>query len=70
METALAIVNLFNAAAPGAATLIMMIKKKDGTISVVAMLDEADAKFDENIAQARAWLESHPAPEPATPTGQ
>lgn len=60
METALAIVQLMNAATPGIAQLILLIKKKDGTVTVAAMLDEADAKFDSNIQQAKAWLEAHP----------
>lgn len=59
MDTAIAIVNLFNAATPGIASLITMIKKKDGTVSVVVMLDEADAQFAANIKQAQDWLANH-----------
>lgn len=59
METALALVQLFNVAAPGVAELVMMIKKKDGTISIVAILDEADAQFSANLDQAKNWLASH-----------
>lgn len=59
METALAIVQLMNAATPGIAQLILLIKKKDGTVTVAAMLDEADSKFESNINQAKAWLEAH-----------
>jgi hypothetical protein len=61
MGTALMIVNLLNAAAPGIAQLILLIRHKDGTISVGAMLDEADAQFDANIKQAGEWLKNHPA---------
>jgi hypothetical protein len=61
MELALALVSLLNAAAPGIASLILLIRRKDGTISVVSMLDEADAQFDANIKQASEWLKSHPA---------
>lgn len=60
MALALAIVQLLNAAAPGIAELVLMIRKKDGTISVVSLLDEADAQFDANIKQAADWLKSHP----------
>lgn len=60
MGTALAIVQLLNTAAPGIASLILMIKKTDGTISVVALLDEADAQFNANIQQAKDWLAAHP----------
>jgi hypothetical protein len=59
MELALAIVTLLNAASPGIAQLLMIIKRKDGTISVAALLDEADTKFDANISQATAWLKEH-----------
>lgn len=59
MALALAIVQLLNTAAPGIAELILLIRKKDGTISVVSVLDEADAQFDANIKSASEWLKSH-----------
>lgn len=62
MDTAIALVNLFNAASPGIASLIAMIRKKDGTVSVVVMLNEADAQFAANIQQAQDWLAAHPKP--------
>lgn len=61
VETALKIVDMFNATAPGVASLIMLIRRNDGTVSVVTMLDEADAKFGENITKAKDWLATHPA---------
>jgi hypothetical protein len=60
MESALQIMTLLNAAAPGIAQLVMLIKGKDGTISVVAMCDEADAGFDANIKQVSDWMKAHP----------
>lgn len=60
METALAIVQLLNAAAPGIAQLVLLIKRKDGTLQVMTLLDEADAKFDANIKQATDWLKANP----------
>lgn len=60
METAIAIVNLLNLAAPGIAQLILMIKKNDGTVSIVVLLDEADQQFAANITQAKDWLKAHP----------
>jgi hypothetical protein len=60
METALAIVNLFNAAAPGIANLILLIRNKDGSITVAQMLDQADSKFDANIKEASDWFKTHP----------
>jgi len=64
MELALALVNLLNVAAPGIASLILLIRRKDGTISVAALLDEADAQFDANIQQAADWFKAHPKKEP------
>jgi hypothetical protein len=64
MELALSLIALFNAAAPGIATLLMVIKKKDGTISVVQILDEADVTFNANIQQASDWLKSHASSKP------
>jgi hypothetical protein len=60
IETALKIVELFNATAPGVASLIMLIRRNDGTVSVVTMLDEADSAFDANIKTASDWLAAHP----------
>jgi hypothetical protein len=63
MELALAMVNLLNAAAPGIASLIMVIRRKDGSIAIGTMLDEADAQFAENLGQAAAWFKAHqPSP--------
>lgn len=60
MELALALISLLNAATPGIASLILLIRKKDGSISVVSLLDEADQQFDKNIQDASAWLKAHP----------
>ena len=60
METALAIVNLFNAAALGIANLILLIRNKDGSITVAQMLDQADSTFDANIKEASDWVKTHP----------
>jgi hypothetical protein len=59
METALLIANLLNNAAPNIAEIILLIKKSDGSIAVVPLLDQADSKFTENMQQATAWLEDH-----------
>jgi hypothetical protein len=60
MELTLQILTLLNTAAPGIASLIMLIRRDDGTISVVTLLDEADAQFDANIKSAGDWLKAHP----------
>ena len=59
LATAISIINLLNAAVPGIANLILLIKNNDGTISVPVMLDHADAKFAENIKAATDWMQSH-----------
>ncbi len=59
METAIQIVNLFNLAAPGVASLILLVKRTDGTVAVMPILDEADKGFDDAIKQAKDWLEAH-----------
>jgi hypothetical protein len=59
MAFALALVTMLNAATPGIVQLIMMIRKNDGTVSVVAMLDEADKQFAENMNMALEWLKAH-----------
>ena len=33
---------------------------KEAEQIIIAMLDEADAKFQDNIRQAQEWLASHP----------
>lgn len=58
MESALLLVQALNLATPGIAELVLIIKRKDGSVTVAAMLDEADAKFDDNIRKAKAWLET------------
>jgi hypothetical protein len=64
MELALALLTLINSAAPGIAQLILLIKRNDGSVSVVTLLDEADEQFDKNIKQAGDWLKAHPQVQP------
>ncbi len=59
MELALAIATLFNTVTPGIAQLILMVKNANGTVSIIPLLDEADAHFAANITQAQAWLATH-----------
>jgi len=62
MELAIAIATLINAVTPGVAQIILMIKKTDGTIGIVPMLNEADTNFKANIKQVQDWLAAHPKP--------
>jgi hypothetical protein len=66
MATALAIVNLLNTATPGIANLILLIRNKDGTVTVAQMLDQNDAQFDKNMAEAADWFKAHPTVKPVT----
>lgn len=58
----LQLVSLFNAVVPGIASLIVVIRKTDGTISIATFLDEADAKFAVNITEVATYLKAHPQP--------
>ena len=60
MGTALMILNLLNSAVPGIASLVLLIKNTDGTITVAQLLDQADKQFDANINTASNWLKAHP----------
>lgn len=55
----ISIISLFNAAEPGIASLILLIRNKDGSISAPVILDQADAKFNDNLKQATDWLKTH-----------
>jgi hypothetical protein len=60
MDKAIQIVNLLNAAIPGIASMIQMIKNQDGTVSLTVTLDQADQKFDANLQQVTDWFKTHP----------
>lgn len=56
VATAIAIIEAINVGLPIAAELILLIKKKDGTYSVVMCLDEADENFEEAKNNALEWF--------------
>lgn len=57
-----AILQLITAAIPGIANVIVAIKDANGNVNTIAVsLSQADAGFDKTIADAQAWLASHPA---------
>jgi hypothetical protein len=60
MGLALQILSLLNAATPGIASLITVLRKPDGTITVLQFLDQAEAQVDANIKQLSDWLAAHP----------
>lgn len=59
MNFALGLIGLFNAVEPGIAQLVVLLKHKDGTVSVVTTLDEADATATSNLKQIADWMASH-----------
>jgi len=58
MDLALQIATLLNTAAPGIANLLVLVKRADGSVTVVSVLDEADATFQADLDQAKAWFAS------------
>lgn len=58
LDVALDVVNMFNASAPGIASLVLLIKRKDG-ITVMPILSEADEKFEVIMDRAAQWLTDH-----------
>lgn len=60
MDKAIQIINLLNAAVPGIASMIQLIKNQDGTVSLTVTLDQADQQFDANLQQVTDWFKAHP----------
>jgi hypothetical protein len=56
MEFALAIAQLLNAAAPGIAEIILLVRRTNGTVAVIPLLDEADKQFAKNIERAAEYI--------------
>lgn len=55
IKNAIDIINMINTGAQVAADLILLIRRNDGSIGVVALLDENDANFDANLKAATEW---------------
>ena len=60
LDTSIKLAKVFNAAAPGVASVIAIIRSTDGKVHVMPLLDSAAEKFDDTVAEARRWLEDHP----------
>lgn len=60
MDKAIQIINLLNAAVPGIASMIQMIRNQDGTVSLTVTFDQADKQFDANLQQVTDWFKAHP----------
>ena len=60
MDKAVLIINLLNAAVPGIASMIHIVKNQDGTVSLTITLDQADQRFDANLQQVADWFKAHP----------
>lgn len=48
------------------ANIIALIRHKDGTLTLMPLLDAADASFTANLKQMSDWAAAHPQA-PATP---
>ncbi len=60
MDLITQILALVNAATPGVVSLSgLLLRKQDGTLSIIAILDETDAQYDDNIKKAQEWLAEH-----------
>jgi len=59
------ILSLVNVLAPSIVNLVMMFKQKDGSTSVIVLLDAADAQNAANQQQVADWLKAHGAQPPA-----
>jgi hypothetical protein len=55
MSGALELFQLLNTAMPGVIELVGLIRRKDGSVSIVALLDEADAQFEQNMTTFKEW---------------
>ncbi len=58
MDQILKIIDLLNAAEPGIAKLVLIIARKDGTVTLASLHDETEAQFDANVKQVADWLAS------------
>ena len=59
LSTALLIAEILSKATPEVVEIILLLKRKDGSISVIPVLDEADEKFADNIKQIKKWKKDH-----------
>jgi hypothetical protein len=62
MELALLLMGIISKVTPQIVDIITIIRKKDGSITLLPMLDENDAHFKKNIEDMAKFLESLPKP--------
>ena len=55
MNTALLIARILAASSDEVVELILLLRKKDGTVAVMPILDEADEQFEANLEKIRKW---------------
>lgn len=58
METALLIADIIAKLGPTVVDVVVLLRRQDGSIAVLTVLDEAEAKFDENIRRALEVLKA------------
>lgn len=47
---------ILNLTLPVAADIIMLVRRKDGTVAIIPLLDETSEKFSEDIVRATEYL--------------
>ena len=55
MELALLIARILAEIGPEAVELILLLKKTDGTIAVIPILNEVDEQFEANLEKIKRW---------------
>ena len=55
MNLALVIAQILSENVPEIIELVILLKKKDGTIAIIPILDEADEQFEANIKKIKEW---------------
>ena len=58
MKLALLIARILAETGPEVVELILLIKRSNGTIAVLPVLDEADEQFEKNLKKIKEWRTS------------
>jgi hypothetical protein len=53
------LLGLLNLAIPQIATVIIAVRHQNGSVSILATLDEADAQFEQNRKEIADWMAAH-----------
>lgn len=61
LEKAINALQTLNVGGAAVASIVMSVRRKDGTETVVTVLDGTDAQLHANLDEAQEWLDAHPA---------